>query len=95
MIDGEGVSVRAVVPRWFGGFFEGGVGTVARGCRRSHGDRTDKVDHEPGDDRHSYSWCYLTLPWGRGGGCMVSGTSEAEGYGEKVQLGAEIRSESI
>ena len=36
VIDGEGVSVRAVVPRWFGGFFEGGVGTIVQGCRRSH-----------------------------------------------------------
>ena len=51
MIDSEGVSVRAAVPRWFGGLFVGRVGTVARGCRRSHGDQVDKVDRcasEPG-----------------------------------------------
>lgn len=54
MVDSEGVSVWAAVPRWFGGLFVGRVGTVARGCRCSHGDQVDKVDRcasEPGDDR--------------------------------------------
>ena len=56
VIDGGGVSVRAAILQWFEGFFGGKAGTVARSCRRSHGDRTNKVDRcvsEPGDDRHS------------------------------------------
>ena len=88
-IDSKVNSTWFVDSRWFGGLFEGGAGTVARGYQRSGDSQTDRVDVslrvELDDDMQSRRRCRPSFPLKLVWRMCNSGDGEGEGYGGVVQ----------